>query len=40
MEANFSIEASAEIHRATPHYIPDDSALHNDRCENHKSYIC
>jgi hypothetical protein len=40
MEANILIKASTEIHRTTPHYIPEDSALHNHRYKNLKSSIC
>jgi hypothetical protein len=38
MEATFSSETSLEF-QWTAHYIPEDSTLHNHRCENLKSYI-
>jgi hypothetical protein len=38
MEALFSSETSIDIERTTRRYIPEDSTLHNHRCENLKSY--
>jgi hypothetical protein len=34
-----SSETSIDFKRTTWRYIPEDSALHNHRCENLKSYI-
>jgi hypothetical protein len=39
MEATGSSETSADIQRTTRRYIPEDRTLHNDRCENFKSYM-
>jgi hypothetical protein len=39
MEAVFSSEASVDFQRTTQRYSPEDSTLHNHRCENLKSYI-
>jgi hypothetical protein len=39
MEAVRSSETSADTQRTTRSYIPEDSTLHNHRCENLKSYI-
>jgi hypothetical protein len=36
-EALSSSETSADIQRNTWHYIPEDTTLHNRRCENIKS---
>jgi hypothetical protein len=38
MEAICSFETSVEFQRTTRRYIPDDSTLHNHRCETLKSY--
>jgi hypothetical protein len=42
MEAICSSETSVDFQRTTRRYIPEDSTLHNHRCENLKSYtgIC
>jgi hypothetical protein len=37
-EAICSFETSAGLQWTTRRYIPEDSSLHNHRCENHKSY--
>jgi hypothetical protein len=37
MEATCSSETSVDTQRTTRRYIPEDDALHNDRCENLKS---
>jgi hypothetical protein len=34
-----SSETSVDFQRTTRSYIPEDSILHNHRCENLKSYI-
>jgi hypothetical protein len=39
MEAICSSEMFVDIQRITWNYIPEDSTLHNHRCENLKSYI-
>jgi hypothetical protein len=39
MEAICSFERSVDFQRTTRRYIPEDSTLHNDSCENLKSYI-
>jgi hypothetical protein len=39
MEAICSSETSADFQRTTRCYIPEDSTLHNHRCENLKSYL-
>jgi hypothetical protein len=39
MEALRSSETLADFQRTTRRYIPEDSTLHNHRCENLKSYI-
>jgi hypothetical protein len=39
IEAICSFETSVEFKRTTRCYIPEDSTLHNHRCENLKSYI-
>jgi hypothetical protein len=39
METICSFEMSVYFQRATRRYIPEDSILHNHRCENLKSYI-
>jgi hypothetical protein len=39
METIFSSETSVDIQRTTRRYIPEDSPLHNHRCENFKSCI-
>jgi hypothetical protein len=33
------LETSVDFQRTTRRYIPEDSTLHNHRCENLKSYI-
>jgi hypothetical protein len=38
METICSSETSVDFERTTRRYIPDDSTLHNHRCENLKSY--
>jgi hypothetical protein len=38
MEAICSSELSVETQRTTGHHIPEDNTLHNQRCENPKSY--
>jgi hypothetical protein len=38
MEAICSSETSVDFQRVTRRYIPEDSTLHNHRCENLKSY--
>jgi hypothetical protein len=38
MEAICSFETSVEFQRTTRRYIPEDSTLHNHRCETLKSY--
>jgi hypothetical protein len=38
METIFSSESSVDIQRTTLRYIPEDSTLHNQGCENLKSY--
>jgi hypothetical protein len=38
MEAICSSETSVNFQRTTRRYIPEDSTLHNHRCENLKSY--
>jgi hypothetical protein len=38
MDAICSSETSVDFHRTTRRYIPEDSTLHNHRCENLKSY--
>jgi hypothetical protein len=38
MEATCSLETSVDFQRTTWCYIPEDSTLHNHRCENLKSY--
>jgi hypothetical protein len=35
----YSSETSVDFQRTTRRYIPEDSTLHNHRCENLKSYI-
>jgi hypothetical protein len=39
MEVIFSSETSTDFQRTTLRYIPEDSTLHNHRCENLKSCI-
>jgi hypothetical protein len=39
IEAIFSSETSADIQRTTRLYIPENSTLHDHRCENLKFYI-
>jgi hypothetical protein len=39
MEAICSSETSVDFQRTTQLYIPEDSALHNHRFKNLKSYI-
>jgi hypothetical protein len=39
MEAIYSSETSVDFERNTQRYIPEDSTLHNHRCEDLKSYI-
>jgi hypothetical protein len=39
MEAMCFSETSVDFQRTTRQYIPEDSALHNHRCENFRSYI-
>jgi hypothetical protein len=39
MEAIFYSETSVDTQLTTRRYIPEDSTLHNHRCENPKSYI-
>jgi hypothetical protein len=39
MEAVCSSETSVDFQDNTRRYIPEDSTLHNHRCENLKSYI-
>jgi hypothetical protein len=39
MEAICSSETSVDTQRTTRSYIPEDGTLHNNRCENLKSYI-
>jgi hypothetical protein len=39
MEVVFFSETSTVFQQTTWHYIPEDSTLHNHRCENLKSYI-
>jgi hypothetical protein len=39
MEAKCSSETSVDCQRTTRRYIPEDSSLQNQRCENLKSYI-
>jgi hypothetical protein len=38
MEAIFSSETLVDFQRTTRRYIPEDSVLHNYRCEDFKSY--
>jgi hypothetical protein len=38
MEAICSSETSVDFQRTTQRYIPEDSTLHNHRCENLKSH--
>jgi hypothetical protein len=38
-EYGSSSETSADFQRTTRRYIPEDRTLHNDRCENPKSFI-
>jgi hypothetical protein len=38
MEAICSCEISVDFQRTTRRYIPEDSTLHNHRCEDLKSY--
>jgi hypothetical protein len=38
MEVICSSETTADIQHTTQRYIPEDSTLHNHRCENLKSY--
>jgi hypothetical protein len=39
MEAVCSFEISADFQRTRRRYIPQDSTLHNHRCENLESYM-
>jgi hypothetical protein len=39
MEAICSSETSVDFQRIARRYIPEDSTLHNHRCENLKSYM-
>jgi hypothetical protein len=39
MEAICSSETSVNTQQTTRHYIPEDATLHNNRCENLKSYM-
>jgi hypothetical protein len=39
MEAICSFETSADFQWTTQCYVPEDSTLHNHRCENLRSYI-
>jgi hypothetical protein len=39
MEAICSSETSVDFQWTTWRYIPEDSIIHNHRCENLKSYI-
>jgi hypothetical protein len=39
MEAICSSEISVDFQQTTRRYIPEDSSLHNHRCENLKSFI-
>jgi hypothetical protein len=38
MEAICSSEISVDFQRTTRHYIPEERTLHNNHCENLKSY--
>jgi hypothetical protein len=38
MDAIYSFETSVDFHRTTWRYIPEDSTLHNNGCENLGSY--
>jgi hypothetical protein len=38
MEAICSSETSVDFQRTTLRYVPEDSTLHNHRCENLNSY--
>jgi hypothetical protein len=38
MEATCSYGTWVDFQRTTQRYIPEDRTLHNDRCENLKSY--
>jgi hypothetical protein len=39
MQATCSFETLVDVQRTTWRYIPEDSFLHNHRCENLKSYL-
>jgi hypothetical protein len=39
MEAISSSETSVDFEQITRRYIPEDSTLHNHRCDNLKSYF-
>jgi hypothetical protein len=39
MEAMCSSETSVDFQRTTRRYIPEDSTLHNNRCENLTFYL-
>jgi hypothetical protein len=39
MEAIYSSETSVDFQQTTRRYIPQDSTVHNHRCENLKPYI-
>jgi hypothetical protein len=38
MEAMYSPETSIDFQRTARRYVPEDGTLHNDRCENLRSY--
>jgi hypothetical protein len=43
MEATFSSKTSVDFQRTTRRYIPEDSTLHDQSCENlksHEAYVC
>jgi hypothetical protein len=39
MKAKYSSEISVDFQRTTGRYNQEDIVLHNDRCENLKTYI-
>jgi hypothetical protein len=39
MEAICFSETSVDMQRTAQRYVPEDSTLHNHRCENLKSYM-
>jgi hypothetical protein len=39
MDAIYSFDTSVEFQHTTKRYVPEDSTIHDHRCENLKSYL-